>query len=1045
MADILSPVVPKNRRCTLERIEKFISHHYFTDVNIFGRLNRSSENIESILHYGPTDRISISTVIQDLSAFKPVKTGDSFGPTFSTHWFILSFEVLSSWKDEDVELEWDSGCEAMLWRDEVPFFSFTPQEDEGCRKSYRLSKEEKKQKRLQYVVEMACNRELGEGSPTMISPPDMNKKFSLNKVRINVKNKDLEAIFLDLQVLYDITKTLGENNQRGIEAMFVGNQIINTLVMQEWSDHAVKESRDLSKSYFSERNHKLQHHVHAMGHCHIDCAWLWPYSETRRKCARSWVSVLNIMKRYPDFTFVCSQAQQFAWVKSDYPQLFEEIKTQVKNGRFIPVGGTWVEMDGNLPSGESMMMQFFYGQKFFREEFGITCDEFWLPDTFGYSGNFPQIMKESGIDCFLTQKLSWNLVNKFPHHTFYWQGIDGSRQLTHFPPGESYGMSMKAEELMKTLNNHKDKGRSNSSIFLFGFGDGGGGPNDFMLERFERMKDTAGLPRVEMSTPKKFFEEVKTKSSNLCSWVGELFLELHNGSYTSQAMIKEQNRKCEVLLHDLQLLCTMAWCYSRYNSNKYNYPHEEINEIWKKFLLNQFHDVLPGTSIEMVTTDALKLYDEVIVTAAILMKKGKGSLGFGDSGGVCPVVINTLPWKRKEVVSVKGELAYVECQATGYQEITDCNYTSAVVALEMENGDLMLCNGLIECRFDKCGRMVSLCIMTSQNGVVCKQECVAKDKYANQFVIFDDVPLYWDAWDVMDYHLQTGKHVTELVEPLCLSGQSKLQVSCKFSLMVGKKSKITQTISLDVGSPLVKFKTEVSWNEDHKFLKVEFPWNIQTNRATYEIQYGHIERPNHQNTSWESAKFEVWAHKWADLSQHNLGVSILNDSKYGYSCFGNTMRLSLLRSPKSPDANADMGDHVFTYAVMPHKGTFQESEVIQQAYQLNYPMLVDYTSCRTLGYSFAKVSRKEIILESCMKSQMHSNAVLIRLYESYGSSVQDVTISFPNLNIEKVHRCNTLEDLKGEIKVEGNSFTVNFTPFQIKSFICTCYIITSLE
>uniref|UniRef100_H2Y8R6 Glycoside hydrolase family 38 central domain-containing protein n=1 Tax=Ciona savignyi TaxID=51511 RepID=H2Y8R6_CIOSA len=648
--------VLKNTRCTLERIEKFISPHYFTDVNLFGRLKSETLAISNILHYGPTERISLSKVMKNLSVFKPVKIGEAFGPTFSTHWFILTLEIPDSWRKREVELEWEAGCEAMLWKDGVPVFSFSPQEDNGRTKTYKIPRSDcVNENTPTYVIEMACNRELGEGSPTMISPPDMNKTFTLSKANLNGINKDLEALYIDMQVLYGIAKALGQDSQRGVEAMLTGNQIINTLVKGDWSDTVVKDSRELAKSYFGEANHRQQHVVHAMGHCHIDCAWLWPYSETIRKCARSWASTLDVMKRFPNFTFVCSQAQQLAWIKSDYPSLYQEIKVQVENGRFIPVGGAWVEMDGNLPSGESMMMHFFYGQKFFREEFGITCEEFWLPDTFGYSGNFPQIMKESGIRRFLTQKLSWNLVNKFPHHTFYWEGIDGSRQLTHFPPGESYGMEMQPDELVKTMKTHSDKGRTNSSMMLFGYGDGGGGPKQVWEggDRFNRMKDCAGLPRVEMSVPQRFFEEVETSSSNLCTWVGELFLELHNGTYTSQALIKKLNRQCEVKLHDLELLCTMAWCRKLVDGGfRYTYPQDDIDRLWKLVLLNQFHDVLPGSCIEMVIDDAVQLYNKVIGTTTRLTTTAMEALGL--RGGGCDVTINTLPWKRREVVDIDG-------------------------------------------------------------------------------------------------------------------------------------------------------------------------------------------------------------------------------------------------------------------------------------------------------------------------------------------------------------------------------------------------------
>ncbi|KAI1904444.1 hypothetical protein AGOR_G00005710 [Albula goreensis] len=413
----------------------------------------------------------------------------------------------------------------------------------------------------------------GQGS--MIAAPDPERKFTLQKAELVVFNHDVRGLLTDFEMLVDIVKCLGEGEQRGYQALFTVNEMVNLCDPSDPTSFAAAHS--LAQKFFSQRNGQSQHTVHAMGHCHIDSAWLWPYEETIRKCARSWVTVIRLMEKNPEFIFTCSQAQQFEWVKSWYPGLYSQIQHFVQKGQFIPVGGTWVEMDGNLPSGESMVRQFLEGQRFFQKEFGVHCTEFWLPDTFGYSAQLPQIMQGSGITRFLTQKLSWNLVNTFPHNTFFWEGLDGSQVLTHFPPGNSYEMKGKVEDLTNTLKNNKDKGRANHSAALFGFGDGGGGPTQLMLDRFQRVRDTDGLPRVVMSSPNKLFSELQSESSLLCTWSGELFLELHNGTYTTQAQIKLGNRQCEALLHDVEMASSLALC----RNQAFQYPSGKLQELWR--------------------------------------------------------------------------------------------------------------------------------------------------------------------------------------------------------------------------------------------------------------------------------------------------------------------------------------------------------------------------------------------------------------------------------------------------------------------------------
>uniref|UniRef100_A0A8C3PC16 Alpha-mannosidase 2C1 n=1 Tax=Chrysemys picta bellii TaxID=8478 RepID=A0A8C3PC16_CHRPI len=572
-----------------------------------------------------------------------------------------------------------------------------------------------------------------------------------------------------------------------------------------------------------------------------------------------------------------AKAQQFEWVRNWYPGLYAQIQDYAKEGRFIPVGGTWVEMDGNLPSGESMVRQFLQGQRFFQQQFGKLCSEV---------------------------------------------------------------------RMMKTMNNNRDKGRVNHSAALFGFGDGGGGPTQKMLDRLKRMSDTNGLPRVQMSTPDRFFSMLEKEKTQLFTWIGELFLELHNGTYTTQTQIKKGNRECERILHDAEVLSSFALT----QKNTFQYPSIKLQHLWRLLLLNQFHDVLPGSCIQLVVED----------TAESLL------------------VLNTLPWERTEVVSRTG-----------------AKTLGAIVLESVQDG-----------------------------------HC------ANQFVIFDDVPLYWDAWDVMDYHLETRKPITTLLKPLEIVLAGGLRGSVKFSLQISERSVITQEVILDAMCPYLRFLTQVDWNEAHRFLKVEFPLQVRSMNATYEIQLGHLQRPTHWNTSWDWARFEVWSHKWMDLSEHGFGVALLNDCKYGASVHKNVMSLSLLRAPKSPDATADIGPHEFTYAVMPHRGSFQEAGVIHYAYNLNFPLhTVPAVSAQCPAWSAFSVHSPAVVLETVKQAEDRLDGLVVRLYESHGSTV--VTWLQTSLPVKEAISCDLLErpDLSSHLPLEEHGLKLSFTPFQVRSVL----------
>ncbi|CAL8128846.1 unnamed protein product [Orchesella dallaii] len=914
---------------------------------------------------------------------------------------------------------------------------------------------------------MACNHMFGAGED-LISPPNPNRYWRLDRADVAVFNRDKYDLMNDLEMLYGIANKLGDGNHIGMQAMFAANEMINLIRQGQES-----QAPAVAANFFSERTGSKAHQIYAMGHCHIDTAWLWPYDETIRKCARSFSAQLRLLEEYEDFTFVCSSAQQYAWVKQWYPGLFEEMKTAIANGRFIPVGGTWVENDGYVPSGESFIRQFFYGQRFFRQEFGVTCREFWLPDTFGYSAQIPQMIKHCGIDRFLTQKLSWNKVNKFPNHTFLWEGIDGTQVLTHFPPGDGYGMQNTADDFVNTQNNSLDKGRTNAAIVLFGNGDGGGGPTRTMIERLNRVKDTDGLPRVQMSSSNALFDRLDEDRDKLYKWVGELYLELHNGTYTSQAKIKAYNRKCEFLLREVELLMAIAYASAKVTEAQKTTDMATVDTAWQNVLLNQFHDVLPGSCIEFAAIDAWRIYEDVITSLNALRTAYHTRI---IATGTARALYNPLPWEVKTVVFMRPDtlapptganIQTVTLDATAFEDQTQGRFrvpntfSAALVTLRPSGYTLLAPqapstavtyqanspgtgfgtyrNGIISLEVATTGRPYEKLFL---NGKAIYNDYLGKNVEPAMFYIYDDIPDYWDAWDIADYHLETRRVPDFSNETAMTQISTGPIVGCyKWSANFGNGSSMVRYTIMRADSPMIEYYTIIDWKEDRKLLKVEFPMDILTREATYDIQYGFIARPTHINTSWDMAKYEVCGHKWVDVSQADKGVTIITDCKYGFHARDNVVQVSLLKSPKNPDGNCDMHKHFIYYAVLPHEGTFQEAEVIRRAYELNLlgsnnvPLLATNLTGATLPASWVTSTSTAVVVEAVKVCDAITRTIVVRLYESKGGSA-DTTVNL-GFTITAVRECNGLEDPGDPVTRTGNSFQASFKPFQVRSFLVT--------
>ncbi|KAJ2159106.1 Glycoside hydrolase, 38 vacuolar alpha mannosidase [Coemansia sp. RSA 552] len=1025
----------KHPSITLGRIARFLAPGYWEDVNIHASLYEARVNgpphikLEAWSAPGQERPAFEHAVTQD---FVPIEVGHSFGPSWTTHWVRVTVKIPQDLEGKQVRLLFDPSCEALVWSAKgEPLQGITGGGGDTRHVDLILTNKAQSDepKRVLYL-EVACNGLFGNGG-NCVNPPVETKQFRLTTVDLAVYNADAWALYYDMEILHAMAKSLPQDSPRSWQALSAANAAVN--VFETGDAKSIAAARAVSGRFLEAKGGDGNHVCHIIGNCHIDTAWLWPYDETKRKIARSWSTQLDYMDRYPEYLFAASQAQQFEWLKEGYPSLFKRIQAKAKTGQFIPIGGTWVEMDCNVPSGESLVRQFLLGQRYFQEHFGQRSKVFWLPDTFGYSAQLPQIVRQAGAEFFYTQKLSWNNINKFPHTTFQWIGLDGSSVLTHMSPAETYTAPADISDIIGSIKKHRDLASSNDSLFLYGNGDGGGGPLEAMLERLRRVEDVAGLPRVKHAHPNAFYEHVEATAQNLATWKGELYFELHCGTYTSQAKTKKYNRQAELLLRDIELLGVVA----QHSAHGYAYPAAVLDRLWKAVCLNQFHDVLPGTCIEMVYRDTDTMYAEVLDTGRSLKETALTAL-FGHvaaqaghpATGV--LLVNTTGWPRTDVVAVadggasSGRSAQVRSRdgaalvvaavvpACGVA-VTELSAASdgdtvPVTVFQDAQGDFVLENLFVTAKIGgRSGQLLSLWDRRME------RELVPAGAAGNKFRLHDDVPLFWDAWDIEIYS-QEKFQVLEGTE-VKIVDEGPLLASISVRVRISEHSSLRQWISLDATSPRLDFACDVDWHENRKCLKVGFAWDIYSDVATYETQFGVVQRPTHRNTSWDMAKFEVCAHKFADLSEYGYGVALFNDCKYGYSTLDNTMSLSLLRAPKGPDAHCDMGHHSFRYAVYPHAGSFVESNVVREAYQFNVPLVqlpVDFAAATVAASQpaamplFAVSGAPNVVLDTIKAADDGSGNVIVRLYETYGGHARASLLT--KLKVSSAHRANILEE-----------------------------------
>ncbi len=853
---------------------------------------------------------------------------------------------------------------------------------------------------------------------------------------VKIVDASVEQLYYDIRVPFESLSCMDETDDNAVLTAKYLEMACNLLDLrvpysEEFYASIDKAINFLKNEYYENKDvcGKSDYEVTCIGHTHIDVAWLWTLDQTEEKAQRSFATVLKLMEKYDEYKFMSSQPQLYEYVKKYEPELYEKIKQRVKEGRFEPEGAMWVEADCNLSSGESLIRQIMFGKKFFKDEFDVDSKTLWLPDVFGYSAALPQILKKCGVDKFVTSKISWNDTNQLPYDVFMWEGIDGTQIFTAFitaqnyqPQGErytTYVCDITPTMTKGTRHRLQQKAYTKRSMMTFGYGDGGGGPVRRMLEFHRRLKyGIPGIPKtvIENSTEyltklKADFDKASCDLKRMPKWVGELYLEFHRGTYTSIAKNKRNNRKCELLYQTAEQLSAIT---NRLKGEAY--PQDVINAGWKTILLNQFHDIIPGSSIEEVYKTSDKQYAKIAEDGNAILQKAYDTIAKGVEKGV--IVYNPNGFETDGYVNVDGKIVYAEkVPANGWKtfDALSCDNTVKVGERTVENKYFVV-------KLDEKANIISVYDKELE------REVVESGKAANAIQAFEDLPYNYDNWELSPYYKQKMWSVdnVEVFEPITDGARAGFKIVRKFL-----SSTITQHMFLYENSRRIDFETVVDWKEKHIVLKTAFPVNVHTDKAVYETQFGYLERPTHENTPYDAAKFEVCAHKFADISEDDYGVALLNDCKYGHNTEGNVLKLTMLKAGTYPNEAADIEVHYFTYSLYPHAGNHKQGEVVQNAYLLNKPLV----AFKALGdgslaseFSIVSCDKKNVIIDTVKKAE-NSDAIVVRAYDAYNRRGKaEFTFGF---NIKKAYLCDMLENKLSEIPVRDNKIELNVSTFEI--------------
>lgn len=981
------------------------------------------------ISYKPCD-YKIGSKLPSTEGFIPFENGMTWGRERDSHaWFSFKVDVPAEWSGKEIKLNINTGL-GSCWDAVNP--QFIAYVDGHIRQGMDAN----------HTYLMLNGKDSYDIMIYAYSGMENERKDLLFDVQMILMDDEIEKYYYDLVVPFQIIEFMDENTyvyHNIIAILEKSTSYLNMLKLPspEFKASVKIASEYLQKEFYQKFCKEQDVKSICIGHTHIDIAWLWTVEQTREKAQRSFATVIELMKRYPEYKFMSSQAVLYKMVKEECPELYEEIKAMIKAGRWEVEGAMWVEADCNLSSGESLVRQVQYGKNFFRDEFGVESRVLWLPDVFGYSAALPQILTKSGVDWFVTSKIGWNDTNTMPYDSFKWKGIDGTEIKTHFMTAQeekkgrvptrecSYIPHTDFCFIDGSWNRYQQKALHNEALVTFGWGDGGGGPTAHMLENYRRV--SAGVPQMaqaKMGFATEFLnsleKSMKKNEQLVPTWQGELYLEFHRGTYTSIAKNKKNNRQCEFLLLDTEALCVML---DKVRGAKF--PKKELHAMWETLLLNQFHDIIPGSSIPEVYEKTDVEYAELKASANKYREMAFDYItsNVKDAGYV---VFNPHSFTNSSVVDIDGKSVYVKnVPPKGYKVVSNIDTKNTI---EIKGNSVF--TKFFTVKFDKNYNITS--IYDKKN----HREVIKKGSKANNLIVFEDYPDSYPAWELQRSSNDKEYPITNVYDVKTVANGSRTGISYKRKHM---ESEICQTVWFYEDMPKIDFETRVDWHQKNQILKASFPVDINADKATYEIQFGTIERPTHYNTSWDNAKFEVCGHKYADLSEGNYGVSLLNDSKYGHDIHGSDMRLTLIKCATNPDNNPehinDQGMHEFTYSIYPHKNALSGADTVKYAYDLNLPM----TARKSNGggmlpseYSLVSVSEDNVIIET-IKEAEYSNETIIRLYETKNSRTR-ATVKF-GFDVSEAYLADLNEKKQKKLAVKNNSVSLDIKAFEIVTLI----------
>lgn len=995
---------------------------------------------------------------QELS-YKPAPVGSLLGTHWGTVWFRGPVELPRELRGRRVYYRHRHAGERLLFVNDNATAGMDPYHEEVL-----LTARARGGEQYQLDVEAYCGHPMWEVDPfkpTLITMHGISgaskdtPPLPLLESAVVCERENITAFLYDAEVLFRTALLLDDDSLRRARIL-EELRIALDMISLQWNDEreltrmvesAHKQIAPLMKC----RNGATTPTVGIVGHAHIDVGWLWPVCESIRKCARTFSTVLNLMDDYPELTFQQSQAALYDMLEQHYPELLGRIKKRVKEGRWAPNGVMWVEADCNVSGGESLVRQLLEGHKKFTALFGYKGDTLWLPDVFGYSAALPQILKKSDIHNFVTSKINWNDTNRFPYDTFWWRGIDGSEVFTAYLTTRrgGYNADVSPEAMQEAWSFVQNKELQSAVLASVGWGDGGGGPAREMCERATRMKDLEGCPKTEFTHVSEFLKSLREQPVERPRWSGELYLEYHRGTYTTQARTKKWNRKLELLLRETEFFSVMAM------ADGFSYPAAALETQWRILLTNQFHDILPGTSIREVYHIAEKQYKQMQEALTEIRDAALSTLARRfepDAEDQAWLIGNALSWPRHDIVELPVNEFNSAVDESGAPLPTQQTQHGLAVKLPLRplgiapvalrNRDhhpmspfsytgKTLDSPIYRVEFDKAGRITKL--LDKEAG----RQLVRDGKWLNAFYTAEDMPLFWDAWDIDRYYRDTIRFEQRLRRREILE-DGPLFLTVRSEYKIGRRSTLYQDMRFYADCRRIEFRTEVDWQEKHTLLKVGFGLDLCADTWRNEIQFGHALRNMHSNTSWDQAQFEVCAHKWVDVSEAGYGVALLNDCKYGHDSLDDMISLTLLKSSVAPDPEADRGRHTFTYALLPHQGGFSVETVVREAYALNIPLCAvkmcaaeaDPARGGVSDNFFCEVDASNIIIEAVKKAEQ-DDAVILRLYEGEKRRVKTV-LRFTR-PLRRVAECNLLEENEQPLTAEDDSVTVEMRPFEIKT------------